>query len=457
MKQLVKILFLFFACTSTQHIFCQNNVIDEIVWVVGDEAILKSEVEEYRKEILMQNQRIEGDPYCFIPEQIAINKLFLDQAKLDSIQVQEREVNRIADLYINEYISNIGSAEKVEEYFQKDMASIREDTRKMVREQQLIQNVQQKHFGDVNLSPSEIRKFYNKIPQDSVPFIPTTIEVQIVTVNPKIPLSVTDAIKARLRDFTEQINSGKNSFSTLALLYSEDPASAVRGGELGFSDRSSFVPEFANVAFSLTDPNKVSNIVETEYGFHIIQLIERRGDRANFRHILLKPKVPQEELDSAMIRLDSIKTLIDTQKITFEEAATFFSADKDTRNNKGIMVNTNRQSNYYGTPRFQLNELNQDIANVVGNMKVGEVSKPFIMIDKNGSGKQVAAIVKVTNRVEGHKANLNNDYQVIKSMAENARKQEMIDEWLREKIKTTYVRIDPEWQNCKFKYDGWLK
>jgi peptidyl-prolyl cis-trans isomerase SurA len=281
--------------------------------------------------------------------------------------------------------------------------------------------------------------------------------VQIVTVNPKIPLSVTDAIKARLRDFTEQINSGKNSFSTLALLYSEDPASAVRGGELGFSDRSSFVPEFANVAFSLTDPNKVSNIVETEYGFHIIQLIERRGDRANFRHILLKPKVPQEELDSAMIRLDSIKTLIDTQKITFEEAATFFSADKDTRNNKGIMVNTNRQSNYYGTPRFQLNELNQDIANVVGNMKVGEVSKPFIMIDKNGSGKQVAAIVKVTNRVEGHKANLNNDYQVIKSMAENARRQEMIDEWLREKIKTTYVRIDPEWQNCKFKYDGWLK
>jgi len=324
MKQLVKILFLFFACTSTQHIFCQNNVIDEIVWVVGDEAILKSEVEEYRKEILMQNQRIDGDPYCFIPEQIAINKLFLDQAKLDSIQVQEREVNRIADLYINEYISNIGSAEKVEEYFQKDMASIREDTRKMVREQQLIQNVQQKHFGDVNLSPSEIRKFYNKIPQDSVPFIPTTIEVQIVTVNPKIPLSVTDAIKARLRDFTEQINSGKNSFSTLALLYSEDPASAVRGGELGFSDRSSFVPEFANVAFSLTDPNKVSNIVETEYGFHIIQLIERRGDRANFRHILLKPKVPQEELDSAMIRLDSIKTLIDTQKLLSRKLQHFF-------------------------------------------------------------------------------------------------------------------------------------
>ena len=457
MKHFLKVLLLVVAFVPYQHIVCQNNIIDEIAWVVGDEAILKSEVEDYRKEILMQNQRIEGDPYCFIPEQMAINKLFLDQAKLDSVQVQEREVNRIADLYINEYISNIGSTQKVEEYFQKDMATIREDTRKMVREQQMIQSVQQKHFGDITLAPSEIRKYYGKIPQDSIPFIPTTIEVQIITVNPKIPLSVTDAIKARLRDFTEQINSGKNSFSTLALLYSEDPASAVRGGELGFSDRSAFVPEFANVAFSLTDPKKVSNIVETEYGFHIIQLIERRGDRANFRHILLKPKVPQAELDSAIMRLDSIKTLIDTKKITFEEAATFFSSDKDTRNNKGIMVNTNRQSSYYSTPRFQLNELNQDIANVVGNMKVGEISKPFIMIDKNGSGKQVAAIVKVTNRIEGHKANLNNDYQVIKSMAENARRQEMIDEWLKEKIKTTYVRIDPAWRNCKFKYDGWLK
>ncbi|MDD3787974.1 MAG: peptidylprolyl isomerase [Petrimonas sp.] len=455
MKHAIKLLLFFTVLLSAQQLVSQNNVIDEIVWVVGDEAILKSEVEEYRKEILMQNQRIEGDPYCFIPEQMAVNKLFLDQAKLDSVEVQEREVNRVADLYINEYISNIGSAEKVQEYFQKDMSAIREDTRKMVREQQLIQNVQQKRFGDITLSPSEIRKFYNNIPQDSIPFIPTTMEVQIVTVNPKIPLSEIDAVKAKLRDYTEQVTSGKNSFSTLALLYSEDPGSALRGGELGFSDRSSFVPEFANVAFSLTDPKKVSNIVESEYGYHIIQLIERRGDRVNVRHILLKPKVPQVSLDTAMTRLDSVKLLIDDKKLTFGEAATYFSADKDTRNNKGIMVNNTRQSNYAGTPRFLLNELNQDIANVVGDMKIGDISKPFIMLDKNG--KKVAAIVKVTNRTEGHKANLNNDYQVIKAMAENARRQEMMDEWLREKIKTTYVRIDPGWQSCKFRYAGWIK
>jgi peptidyl-prolyl cis-trans isomerase SurA len=455
MKQVIKIFFLFIALFATQHIISQNNIIDEIVWVVGDEAILKSEVEEYRKELLMQNQRIDGDPYCFIPEQLAVNKLFLDQAKLDSINVEEGEVNRIAELYINEYIANIGSAEKVEEYFQKDMSSIREDTRRMVRESQLIQGVQQKRFGEVNLSPSEIRTFYNKLSPDSIPFIPTTVEVQIITANPTVPLSEIDAVKARLRDFTEQITSGKADFSTLALLYSEDPASAVRGGELGFSDRSSFVPEFASVAFSLNDPNKVSNIVETEYGFHIIQLIERRGDRANFRHILLKPKVPKEELDKALLRLDSVKTAIEEKKFTFEEAATFLSDDKDTRNNKGIMVNSNRQSNYYGTSRFQLDELNQDIANVIGNMKVGEISDPFIMLNKNG--KQVAAIVKVTNRIEGHKANLNNDYQIIKTLAENARRQEIIDQWLREKIKNTYVRIDPAWKNCDFKYPGWIK
>lgn len=457
MKYSIKIIFFLMALSAVQFAVSQNNVIDEIVWVVGDEAILKSEVEEYRKEILMQNQRIEGDPYCFIPEQIAVNKLFLDQAKIDSVEVQDREVNMRADYQINDWIASVGSAEKVQEYFQKDMATIREDTRKMVREQQLIQSVQQKRFGTVTLSPSEIRKYYNQIPADSVPFIPTTMEVQIITVNPKIPLSVTDAIKARLRDYTEQITSGKSSFSTLALLHSEDQGSAIRGGELGFSDRSNYVPEFANAAFALTDPAKVSNIVETEYGFHIIQLIERRGDRANFRHILLKPKVPQSELDTAMVRLDSIKSIIDDKKISFDDAATFFSADKDTRNNKGIMVNTSRQSNYSGTPRFQLNELNQDIANIVGDMKVGDVSKPFIMIDKNGSGKQVAAIVKVTNRIEGHKANLNNDYQVIKAMAESARKQEMMDEWLREKIKTTYVRIDPNWAGCSFKYPGWVK
>lgn len=455
MKFFIKTALLCFAFAGVINpVVSQNNIVDEIAWVVGDEAILKSEVEEYRKELHMQNQRIEGDPYCFIPEQLAIRKLFLDQAKLDSIEVNESNVNRYLEYQLNEYISSVGSSERLEEYFGKSMKEIREDLRSQLREQQLIEGVQQKHFGTISLTPSEIRKFYNSIPQDSLPFIPTTLEVQIITVEPEVPLAEIDAVKNKLRDYTEQINSGRNTFSTLALLYSEDP-SAEKGGEMGFMSRSRLVPEFSNVAFALNDPKKVSNIVETEYGYHIIQLIERRGDMANFRHILLKPKIPQMQLDTALIRLDSIRNGIVGKKLSFDEAATFLSADKDTRNNKGIMVNNRTRSANAGTPRFQLSELNQDIAKVIGEMKVGEISKPFIMISEKG--RQVAAIVKVTTRNEGHKANINNDYQIIRQMAENARQQELMDDWLQKKIENIYVRIDSNWKGCDFKYKGWLK
>jgi len=454
MKYSVKILFLFIFLSAASSVISQNNVIDEIVWVVGDEAILKSEVEEYRKEVLMQNQRLEGDPYCFIPEQLAVRKLFLDQAKLDSIEVQEANINRELEYTVNEYIASSGSVERLQEYYGKGIAAIREDLREQIREQQLIQGVQQKHFGNIQMTPSEIRKYYNSLPQDSLPFITTTLEVQIITVEPKIPLEEIDKVKIRLREYTNQVNSGEREFSTLALLHSEDP-SALKGGELGFKNRSEFVPEFANVAFSLSDPKKVSNVVESEYGFHIIQLIERRGDMGNFRHILLKPKVPQVSLDTALVRLDSIRSGIMNKKITFDEAATFLSADKDTRNNKGIMVNNVQRSTNAGTPRFALNELNQDIAKKAGDMKEGEVSEPFILL--NDKGRQVAAIIRITARNEGHRANINNDYQIIKQMAENGKQQRLVDDWLQEKIGKTYVRIDPDWQGCEYKYKGWLK
>ncbi len=454
MNRSFKILFFFFSVLAVPHVVAQNNVIDEIVWVVGDEAILKSEVEEYRKDILMQNQRIEGDPYCFIPEQLAIQKLFLDQAKLDSIEVQESQVSRELEFQINNMVSSIGSIERLEEYFGKNLAAIREDVRVQIREQQLIQGVQQKHFGDIQLTPSEIRKFYNNLAQDSLPFIPTTMEVQIITAEPKIPLAETDRVKDQLREFTEQITSGEREFSTLALIHSEDP-SAIRGGEMGFAPPSNYVPEFASAAFALNDPSKVSNVVETEYGFHIIQLIERRGEMANFRHILLRPKVPKESLDTALVRLDSIRTGILEEKITFDDAATYLSDDKETRNNMGIMVNGTAGSMNAGTPRFALNELNQDIAKIAGEMKTGEVSEPFIM--RNDKGREVAAMVKITTRNEGHRANINNDYQIIKQMAENARQQEMVDEWLKKKIGQTYVRIDPDWRSCEFQYNGWLR
>lgn len=454
MKISLKIIILFLALFVSHSIFSQNNIVEEIVWVVGDEAIYKSEVEEARREMLLNNTRIDGDPYCFIPEQIAVNKLFLHQAKLDSIDISDVNVNRMAEYWVNETAERAGSIEKLEEYFGKNIRAIREDIRKQLRENELVNEVQRKLVGEITLAPSEIRKFFNEIPTDSLPFIPTAVEVQIITLEPKIPLKETDAVKARLREFTERINSGESEFSTLALLYSED-GSAAKGGELGFMGRAMLAPEFANVAFTLNDPSKVSNIVETEFGYHIIQLIERRGDQGNFRHILLKPKVPQEALDNAINRLDSIQIAMVEDEVSFEEAATFISADKDTRNNKGIMVNMNQESDYAGTPRFELNELNQDIARKVGEMKIDEISKPFIM--RNSKDKQVAAIVKLSNRIEGHKANMNNDYQTIKMMAEDKKRQEKLDKWLKDKIKSTFVRIDENWRKCDFRYDGWIK
>lgn len=454
MKFSAKIFILFIALIGGQHIFSQNNIVEEIVWVVGDEAIFKSEVEEARREMLLNKTRIDGDPYCFIPEQIAVNKLFLHQAKLDSIDVPDANVNRMVDYHINESVDRAGSVEKLEEYYGKNIRSIREEIRTNLVEGEMVRGVQNKLAGDIVLAPSEIRKFYSSIPQDSLPFIPTAVEVQIITLEPRIPLSEIDAVKARLRDFTERINSGETEFSTLAVLYSED-GSAPRGGELGFMGRASLAPEFANVAFTLNDNSKVSNVVETEFGYHIIQLIERRGDQGNFRHILLKPKVPQEELDRAISRLDSVQSALVKDEIEFDEAATFISADKDTRNNKGIMVNMGQESDYAGTPRFEMNELNQDIARKVGEMKQGEISKPFIM--RNSKDKQVAAIVRLSKRIEGHKADMNSDYQIIKMMAENKKRQEILDKWLKNKIKTTYVRIDENWKNCEFKYEGWIR
>ena len=219
--------------------------------------------------------------------------------------------------------------------------------------------------------------------------------------------------------------------------------------------RAQLVPEFANAAFSLNDPSKVSNVIESEYGYHIIQLIEKRGDRVNVRHILLKPTIPAEELAKTSARMDSLVIDLNAKKFTFEEAASYISADKDTRNNKGLMVNKNEYSNYSGTSRFRMEDLPQEVAKSVDKLQVGELSKPFTMIGSNG--KQTVAIVKVRQRVNSHKANLSDDYQVMKSIVEGKKREEVLKKWVQDKIKTTYVRIDDDWKNCDFQHSGWIK
>ena len=433
--------------------FGQNNVIDEVVWVVGDEAILKSDVESERLNAQYEGRKFEGDPYCIIPEQLAIQKLFLHQAELDSIDVSEQEVLGQLERQVNWYIDQIGSKEKMEEYFNKTSTQIREMLRENIRNGLIVQRMQQQIMGDIKIVPADVRRYFKDLPQDSIPFIPTQVEVQIIAFEPKIPQEEIDRVKKTLRDYTERVEKGEISFGTLARLYSEDPGSARRGGEYGFQSRGEVVPEFANVVFNLTDPKKVSKVFETEYGYHIAQLIEKRGDRVSYRHILMKPKVEEKELEKSLNRLDSVAKDIRNAKFTFDDAATYLSQDKDTRNNHGLMANPKT-----GTARFEMQDLaqvSQEVAKIINELNVGEISEPFTMV--NNKGKEVCAIVKLKARIDGHKATITEDYQRLKSIVEAKRGEEKLDKWIREKQKSTYVRINENWVKCDFKYPGWIR
>ena len=414
-------------------VYGQDNVIDEVVWVVGDEAILKSEVEEARMSALYEGRKFDGDPYCVIPEEIAVQKLFLHQAALDSIEVAESEVIQRVDQMTNMYIANIGSREKMEEYFNKTSSQIREALRENAREGLKVQRMQQKLVGEIKITPAEVRRHFKDLPQDSIPYIPTQVEVQIITQQPKIPLEEIEDVKSRLREYTDRVNKGE-SFSMLARLYSDDRGTAINGGEMPFTGRGYLDPAFANVAFNLQDPNKVSKIVESEYGFHIIQLMEKRGDRIKVRHILLKPHVPEEALMAGTARLDSIADDIRNGKFTFEEAASVLSQDKDTRNNHGLLPNP--QTN---TSKFEMQELPPEIAKVVDKMKVGEISEAFTMIPQK-TGKEECVIVKLKSRINGHKATISEDYQNLKEIVLEKRRDEMLDKCIRTCVSTKIGR-----------------
>ena len=446
----IKITIIALLCGAAMQLSAQNNIAEEVAWVVGDEPIYKSDIEEQYMQMQYERQPIDGNPYCVIPERIAIEKLFLHQAKIDTVKVQDAMVIQQADSRINYFIANLGSKEKVEEYFRKPLPELKEQMIEVIRNQYTIQEVQRNLTKDVKATPADVRKYFSSLSADSVPYIPQQVEVQMLSLNPVIPQQEIDDVKARLRDYTNKINSGESEFSTLAILYSED-GSSLYGGEIGFKSRSELVPEFASVAFNLNDPKKVSKIVETEFGYHIIQLIEKRGDRINCRHILLRPKVAEKDLVDATARLDSIRKDILDKKFTFEEATQFISQDKNTKNNRGIMVNQRS-----GSTKFEMADLPQEMAKVVDKMQVGDVSEPFVMIDQSRN-KEIVVIAKLTRRIPGHKANLSEDYQTLKSMYENSRRAKIIDDWVEKKQRENFVRVEEGWRNCEFKYDGWLK
>ncbi len=428
----------------------RKNVIDEVIWVVGDEAILKSDVENTRMEFLQQGQRFEGDPYCVIPEQLAVQKLFLHQAAIDSVTVSDADVFQEVDMRLNAVLLDFGSREKLEEYSGKSLTQIREQMFNSYKDKKMVERVQRSLVENVKVTPAQVRRYFKDMPEDSIPFIPTKVECQIITREPVIPIEEIEHVKDDLRSYTERINNGSAQFSTLALLYSEDKLSAQQGGELGFAGRGSYVPEFANVAFNLTDPKAVSKIVETEFGFHIIQLIEKRGDMINCRHILRKPRVSTEALQKCVNDLDSIAAEINKGLYTFDECVSVVSYDKDTRNNYGLLFDEET-----GLSKYEMKDLPTEVARTVAGMKVGEISKPFIMVNKKG--KEVVAIVKLKNRVNGHRATMAEDYQELQNVVMNKLCDEKLEQWIRDKQKTTYIHINEDWQNCEFQYSGWIK
>ena len=428
----------------------QNNVAEEVAWVIGDEPIFKSDIEEQYQQALYERIAIDGNPYCVIPEQMALDKLFLDQARIDTVEVQQSAISSEVESRINFFIANLGSKEKVEEYFRMPLPRLREKLNEVYSEQYCIQQVQNELTKNVKATPAEVRKFYNNISKDSLPYIPMQVEAQIITINPVIPQQEIDEVKSRLRDYAQQVNSGEREFSTLAILYSQDQATAVYGGETGFQSRSVLLPEYATAAFNLNDNKRVSNIVETDDGFHIIQLIEKRGDRINTRHILLRPRVNDKDLTDAINRLDSVRADILAGKNTFNEMALYISQDKDSRNNNGNMLNEKTQSN-----RFEMADLPVEVGKKVNALQPGEVSEPFVMLNPKTRREQVA-IVKLVKRIDGHKADLADDYMIIKEMCEASEREKIIHDWVAKKQKSVYVYLEEGWRNCEFEYD-WLK
>ena len=430
------------------------NVVDEVIWIVGDEPILKSEVEAMRLQSQQEGITWKGNPDCAIPEQMAIQKLFVTQAAIDSIEVTESEVSSDVENQLNYWIQLAGSREKLEEYRKMSISQMRMELRDELKNRKLAERMKAQIVEDVNVTPAEVRKYFNNLPADSIPTVPAQVEVQIISRTPKIAHEEINRVKNELREYTNRVQNGEASFSTLARLYSEDPGSARTGGEMDYIGRGMLDPAFAAVAFNLTDPKKISKIVESEFGYHIIQLIDKRGDKIKVRHILRKPHISEEATDSMCLRLDSLAMDIRAGKVSFEEAVAIVSDDKDTKSNKGNMFSTDENTGTR-TSRFAMQDLPSEVAKAIDTLEIGQISSPFVMI--NSRGKTSCVLAKLKNRIPRHKATVKDDFQLLKDIVTAKKKEEIVTKWIQDKIKTTYVKINPKYRDCEFQYSGWVR
>ena len=437
------ILLLLNLAAFTLQVFAQNPAltIDKVVAVVGEKPILLSEVSAQFEQMKAQNPAADSSMYCVILEDLILQKLMVNQAEKDSIEVTDAQVDGELDKKIRYFVAQIGSVEELEAYLGKSITQIKEDFRDKIRDQLLIQQMQSKIAGDVKVSPADVRKFYTSIPKDSLPFVESEIQVAQIMRKPPVNLAEKDRVFKEISDIRQRIIDGK-SFASMAAFYSEDVGSAAKGGELGFVSRGDLVPEFEAAAFQLKG-KEISPVIESMYGYHIVQLIERRGELINVRHILMAPKASPDDLEKARIKLDSLSQQIRLGTISFEDAAQRFSDDAESKNNGGIMVNSATGSTF-----FEISQLDQSLFFVVDKLKLGEISEPIVV--RSGEKKEAYRIVMLRSRTEPHVANLEDDYQRILTAAENEKREEKVRDWIARKRKSFFVKINPDYSWCTF-------
>ena len=429
----------------------QDQIIDEIVAIVGDNIILRSDLESQRLQALEQGITIDEDVYCFIMDKLLFEKLLLHQADLDSIEVTDGQIEGEMDRRLNYFISQLGSEEKLEEFYGKSIVEIKAELYDLLKDQLRAQQVQGTLTQDIKVTPSEVKEFYESMHPDSLPIVGAEVEVAQIVRRPVVSKEAKDKVTNQLEKMREEMMALSGSarvkrFETNAILYSEDPGSAKQGGKLGMTPRGNFVPEFSAAAFDLA-PGEISQIVETDFGYHIIQLIERRGEQINCRHILMKPKVGVGALNEAKEYLDSVANLIRIDSISFERAAAKFSDDEDSKNSNGLIMNQ-----YSGTSRFKMEEVEPALFLTIDKMKVGDMSNAVYYQTREGAAYR---LLKLNVRTSPHRANMKDDYQLLQTMALNKKKGKAIDEWVRTRINSSYIRIDDQYKNCDFQYE-WL-
>ena len=439
---------LFFSLTITVLKAQNDSIIDNVIAVVGNQIVLKSEVEEQILQMQARGMYTDDSQKCSIFEQILFQKLLVVHAQIDSLEVSSIQVDAEIEGRLQTFIQQIGGEKELEAYFGKSIPEIKEDFKPIIREQLLSQKMQAEISMDIKITPSEVKSFYKSIPKDSLPIINAKYEIAQIVIEPKISKEQKESVKKKLNKLRERIVNGE-SFSTLAILYSDDKSSAKNGGELGFVNKSDLVKEFSRTAFALAE-NEVSEIVETEFGYHIIQLIEKRGSQINVRHILLIPKVPSDAKYKAKQQLDSITKLIRLDSLKFGDAALRFSQDEDTRKNNGLMINP-----YTGASKFEIKQIDPATNYALKKLDIGEISEPFEA--QNNKAKTVYKIIYKKSETKAHTINLTDDYQQIQDMALASKKQEAIKDWVSKKQKETYVKIEGDYAKCSFDFPGWIK